>query len=278
MTRVTYLEAIILGIVQGLTEFLPISSSGHLVLVRELLGVRTPGVTFEVLLHLGTAAAVVAAFVPELAAMVRGVARLFTEPGAPNPLPDPGRRLLVLLLISAVPTALFGIGLKPWFERAFQSPTVVGWGLLVTGTLLWLAGRRPPGRRDIIPDMTAADALLIGTFQGLAITPGISRSGATIAAGIFRGIGAEAAARYSFILSLPAILAAALLDAVEANALGQALPPGPVAAGVAAAALSGFWAIRFLLRYLKSGRLTPFAYYTWAVGLVTLALTTLAGR
>lgn len=276
----TYLEAVTLGVVQGLTEFLPISSSGHLVLVSELLGVRNPAISFEILLHLGTAAAVAFALASELAAMARGVAGLWHRlPGASRR-PDPGRRVLGLLIVSAIPTGLVGIGLRPWFERAFESPAVVAVGLLVTGTLLWLAGRThlrwaPRGRR-VVEEMTALDALVIGAFQGLAITPGISRSGATISAGIFRGLEPEAAARYSFLLALPSILAAALLDAAGAAGEGLTLPGGPVLAGVAAAATSGFLAIRFLLRYLRTGRLTPFAYYTWALGFVTLAVLSLA--
>ncbi len=263
-------KAVVLGVVQGLTEFLPISSSGHLVVVQDILGFSHPGVTFEILLHLGTAASVAWVFYPELLAMLAAVSRALRLRRPAGAGPDPHLKLVGMLALAGIPTALIGLGLKPWFERAFESVQVVGPGLWITAWLLWHGSRRMVGRRPL-PGMRVIDALVIGLFQGLAITPGVSRSGATISAGLLLGLERQAAARFSFLLSLPAILVAVAVDLLDVARSGAAVPWGQAAVGMVAAALAGVFAIRVLLAFVQRGRLLPFAVYTAGLGTVLVA-------
>ena len=181
----TIAEAALLGIVQGLTEFLPVSSSGHLVIFQHFLGFQEPPLTFDIFVHFGTVLAVIAAFWSEIVDIIR----------------RPTQRIVLMILIGAVPTGIIGILFKPIFEGFFTSLLVVGFGLLITGCLLWFSERFAFGYKQE-RDMTIADALIIGTIQGVAITPGISRSGSTIAGGLLTGLDQELAARYSFLLSV----------------------------------------------------------------------------
>jgi undecaprenyl-diphosphatase len=250
-------EAVILGLVQGLTEFLPISSSGHLVIFQHWLGVRTPGLLFEVLVHFGTLLAVILTFWPDIAQILR----------------RPWHKMMVLIVVGTVPTALMGVLLEPVFGAAFESVGVVGAALVVTGCLLWWAGRRRPGRKQLATT-SLFDALVVGFGQGLAITPGLSRSGTTIAFALLRGLERGMAARYSFLLSIPAVLGATLWEArgLADQSAGMTAPAAYwVAAAVAA--LSGYLAIRVLLPVLERGRLHYFSYYCWFLGGVVLVLT-----
>ncbi|MCR4418778.1 MAG: undecaprenyl-diphosphate phosphatase [Clostridia bacterium] len=243
-------QALVLGLVQGLTEFLPISSSGHLVIFQEWLGVGTPGLLFEVMVHFGTLLAVVAAFWRDILDILR----------------RPWHKMLVLILVGTVPAGLMGLLLEPVFSAAFESLFVVGAALLVTGLLLWWAGRRPPGRKGLATT-SLLDALAVGFGQGLAITPGLSRSGTTIAFALLRGMERQMAFRYSFLLSIPAVLGANLWEArsLAGEVGGIGIPPTYwLAVGVAA--ISGYVAIRFLLAVLTHGRLYCFSYYCWLLG------------
>ena len=264
-------QAVLLGLVQGLTEFLPISSSAHLVLGQSLLGIEPPGLTLEIALHLGTLAAVVVVFARDLNEllqagwrMVRAVARgtwsgdyLAREPGA---------QLLALLALASGVTAAVGLAGEPWLRRAYEEPEVAASLLLVTGALLWGTGKIRPGTKSI-PAMAWRDGLLIGVAQGIAILPGISRSGATIAAGLLSGLNRDAAARFSFLLSVPAIVGAALFELVRLRP-ASLLQPGleVTLPSMAAAAITGFLAVTGLLQVVRRGRLGLFAYYCWAVG------------
>ena len=252
-----YLDAVILGIVQGLTEFLPVSSSGHLVIFQKMLGFQPPGVTFEVMLHLGTLVAIVAAFWDDVWGMIK----------------KPTSRLVLLIVVGSIPAGLMGIFLKPLFEKAFESLSVVGTGLIITGLLLML-GERLNSRAwwgKGVEQVSWGDVLFIGLLQGLAITPGISRSGSTIAAGLLRGLDREFAARFSFLLAVPAIAGAGVLAAKEvfdAGIAGSAFLP--YAVGAAVAAVSSYLAIRIVISLVRGGRLSLFSYYCWAVGILTL--------
>jgi len=267
------LRALILGAVQGLTEFLPISSSGHLVLVPFVLGWESggglqPGVPFDVAVHLGTALAVVAYFRRELWAMAAGAVRVVAGRGRGEDRDH--ARLALLLLVGSIPAAAAGLLLEGFFEELFEEPQIAALLLLGTAALL-LAGeaihdRQGEPRRGL-GELGVVDALTVGAFQALAIAPGISRSGATIVAGLGRRLERDAAARFSFLLGLPAIVGAGILKVPD-------FPPGtdlvPVIGATVIAAAAGFGAIAFLLRYLRSRTLRPFAVYCVLASAVAL--------
>ncbi len=255
----TTLEAILLGVVQGLSEFLPVSSSGHLVLGRALLGVQSGDLVFEVIVHFGTLLAVFAV----LGGRIRGLASGCIRREAAS------LRMLQLLLVGTVPAGVAGFFFEDYVALAFGSPAAAAGCLVATGIVLW-STRFVTGRRS---EIGFADALLIGLAQALAILPGISRSGLTISAGIWRGVDGREAATFSFLLSIPVILGATALKAGDLIAH----PPdwnvvGPLVAGLAAAFASGVFAIRWLFAVLRGSRLDRFSYYCWAIGFVALAV------
>ncbi|HXF95077.1 MAG TPA: undecaprenyl-diphosphate phosphatase [Gemmatimonadales bacterium] len=254
----TIWQAVVLGLVQGLTEFLPVSSSGHLVLAERLLGVETPGVFVEVALHAATLASVLVVFGRRLAALAVGVVHGRGE----------DLRYAALLLVATVPAGLVGVLLGDLVERAFDSLVLVGCGLVVTGGLLWLA-RRSGGQR---PRPSAPGALAIGAMQALAVLPGVSRSGATVSAGLLHGLSPARAAEFSFLMAVPVIAGAAMLEAREAAAEVARVGAVPLVVSCVVALASGIWAIRFLVRLVERGRFHAFAPYCWGVGLLTIAL------
>jgi undecaprenyl-diphosphatase len=263
---VTSARAIVLGVLQGLGEFLPISSSGHLIVVPWLMGWPDSGLAFDVALHVGTLAAVAFAFwhdwVRLLGAGVRGLA-------AGRPLGDPDARLLLYLALASVPGALAGILLDDWAETAFRSPGLVALMMAIMGVILWAADRRA-GRDGDDEVVSLRDALLIGLSQALAIVPGTSRSGATISMALFLGHRREAAARFSFLLALPITFGAAIVKVPDLPRGGADL--GPVVAGALAAAVSGFAAIRVLLAYVRTRTYAPFVAYRFAFALLVFGL------
>jgi undecaprenyl-diphosphatase len=256
------LQAAFLGVVQGLTEFLPVSSSGHLVLAQNLLGLKEPELLFDVAVHVGTLLAVLVVFRADIYAMLRGLWARDSEARQ-------GRRLLLLVVAGSVPTALIGLIFKDTFEALFASTLAVGLALLVTGLLLTATRFAPRAMRGL--EQTGwGRAVIIGLAQGLAITPGISRSGATISAGLLLGLERELTARFSFVLSIPAILGALALQIKD---LGPAAgtPATPLLVGAVVAAITGYAALKVLIKLVKGGRLHWFAYYCWALGLTALA-------
>ncbi|MEJ2519368.1 MAG: undecaprenyl-diphosphatase UppP [Desulfuromonadales bacterium] len=258
----TTLHAIMLGILQGATEFLPVSSSGHLVLAQHLLGdFQQPGVLFDVLLHVGTMVAVALYFWRDLAGLASSPWRTGERAAAQ-------RHMLLLLIAGSVPTALIGLLFKDVLVGLFERPDIVCVMLLVTGTLLWLA-ERLRSRQACRGQMNYADALLVGTVQGVAIIPGISRSGSTIAALLLRGVDGETAARFSFLLALPAVCGAALLSLrdLEGVAVSSLLP---YLAGTVAALITGLLCIHLLLGVIRRHKLHWFALYCWLVGAIGL--------
>jgi len=266
-------QAIVLGLVQGATEFLPISSSAHLVLVPWLLGWPEPGLAFDAMVHWGTLAAVVAFFWQDLLALAKGWGRSL----ATRRLNDPEARLAWLILLGTLPGVLAGLLWADFFEGLFGSPAKVAGLLLVTGAIL-AASERLGKRRRQMGDLNFLDSLLIGLAQACAIAPGISRSGATIAMGLWRGLQREAAARYSFLLSAPIILGAGLFQLKALfEAGGMATRLGPLLFGFLAAAISGYFCIKSLLAYLQRGKLYAFAIYCWAMGAACLLLALLRG-
>jgi undecaprenyl-diphosphatase len=264
------LQAIILGIVQGLTEFLPISSSGHLVLVPFLLGWEIPEeqtFLFDVLVQMGTLVAVIIYFWRELLAVVTGFLHGLVQR---RPLATLQARLGWYLILATIPAGLLGLLFKEQVERAFSSPVTTALELLVTAGILLLSERL--GRRSRpLEDMHWKDALWIGCAQAISIFPGISRSGATIAGGLTRHLERPAAARFSFLMSVPVMLAAGVLagsDLLASPGLAGFLPV--ILAGFVTAAVVGYLSIHWLLSYLASHSLRSFAIYCVLIAAVIL--------
>jgi len=253
----TVLQSIILGLVQGLTEFLPISSSGHLVLFQQFFGLQEGVLTFDVMVHIGTLVAVFAVFWEDIVAILK----------------KPWQKLTWLIIVATIPTGVMGLLFKDFFDRLFASGESLGFEFIATGFIIWFADRvrvRDKG----IAEMSNFDAVFVGVMQGIAILPAVSRSGLTIAGALFRGIDRETAARFSFLVSIPAIAGAALLDlkdlpVAELTAQATVLPliTGPVVA-----AISGYFAIKFMLRLLQRGSMRGFSYYVWALGALVIIL------
>jgi undecaprenyl-diphosphatase len=262
----TLLQAILLGILQGATEFIPVSSSGHLVLVPWLLGWPEPGLAFDVIVHWGTVLALLAVFWRDLyRLLLAGLKSLRTRS-----LADPQARIAWWIVVGTIPAVIIGYLFEDFFEALFSTPVAAAGFLLVTGLILTLSERVGTQNREA-DEMRWYDALLVGLAQAAAIAPGISRSGATIAAGLLRGVERTAAARFSFLLSVPAILGAgvlSLLDLVSEGILTSDL--FLLVSGFVAAAISGYLCIRFLLGYLRRGRLYVFAAYVWLFGAASL--------
>jgi undecaprenyl-diphosphatase len=268
-------EAILLGVVQGLTEFLPISSSGHLVLFQHLLGFRQPEILFDVCLHVGTLAAICAVFFKDIVHIMATVLRLPAKSRMAGGLQnlyrtDEAVRMATLIVLGSLPTALLGLLFHQYAQRIFASVALVGVMLLITGSLLWFTRRITEPGRPIL-GLNAKDALLVGLAQGLAILPGISRSGATISAALYGGVDRETAGRYSFLLSIPAIVGALVLEA-DASISQTSIPVGIILIGTAAAAGIGYAALKFLLVVVRRGKMYRFAPYCWLAGAAALLL------
>jgi undecaprenyl-diphosphatase len=266
------LQALLLGIIQGLTEFLPISSSAHLVIAPFLLGWTIPAeqvLPFDVLVQLGTLAAVIVYFWHDLWAIVRafvqGIIKL-------KPFEDPQSRMGWLLILATIPAGLAGLFLKKLVDQAFQSVLVTGVFLVVTALLLLAAERISKHNRELVK-MTWVDSLVMGIAQAISIFPGISRSGATMSGGLARNLDRTAAARFSFLMSIPIMLAAAGLeikDIIQEPGLSALIPA--IVVGILAAAVVGYLAIRWLLRFLGMHSLRPFAVYCAAMGILVVVI------
>lgn len=257
-------HALILGVLQGLTEFLPVSSSGHLVLGQSILGLKEPELFFDALLHVGTLAAVLVFYGKDLWRIARGWRASLAGKNADAAAARTGW----LLILGSVPAGIVGVLLGDLVEEMFASPKLAACALLVTGGILRLSEpREGTGRGEA--EMTAKDALVIGVFQAFAVVPGISRSGATIAAALMRGVAREQAARFSFLLSVPAIAGAFALKVKDLEGpLGEKLLP--YAVGALAAAVVGAVALGWLIRLVRGGNLARFRYYCWGAGALAL--------
>ena len=274
-------RAIFLGIVQGLTEFLPISSSAHLIIIPWLFGWPESGLTFDVALHLGTLTAVLFYFRRDLWEMIvalpRGIA-------AGQPTKDPMSRLALIIILGSIPAGIAGLLANDAIDSYFHSSNgdgaiaIVAALLIGLGLLLAIAERVAQHRRSIV-DIGARDGLIIGLAQALALLPGVSRSGSTITAGLFTGLKRDAAARFSFLLGVPAIVGAGALEI--RNLLDTGLAPGelqPFVAGIISAAVVGYLAIAFLLRFLERRSTMVFVYYRFGLGALLLVLLALGLR
>ncbi len=254
----TLWQGILLGLVQGLTEFLPVSSDGHLAVIGHVAGVHTPGVFVEVALHVATLGSILVVYGRRFWQLVVGVLR--RQPDA--------LRYAGLLIIGMIPAGLVGIFLQHLIERAFQSLWAAGVGFLVTAACLWSTRHRgPEGASQPSP----RGALIIGLAQAFAPLPGVSRSATTISSGLWVGLGAVPAADFSFLMAIPLIAGAGLVEARHASADIAQVGAVPLLVGCIVAFLSGVFAIRFLVAMLRRGRFYLFAPYCLAIGLFTLA-------
>lgn len=261
------IRALVLGVVQGLTEFLPISSSGHLVLLPAALGWDSPTLVFDATVHLATLIAVIGVFWRDVGILI---AAWWRGLWGGEPLKTVESRIAWWLVVGTIPGILAGVLLESTFESFFDEPRAVGGFLLGTALLLVLAdilGKRRRGFTDI----TWWDGLLIGIGQAASIAPGLSRSGTTISVGVFCGLSREAAARFSFLLAIPIILGAGLANLVELVRHGDVSAEAPaLVIGFLAAAVCGYAAIKFLLAYLRKRPLYPFAIYCLLVGILAI--------
>jgi undecaprenyl-diphosphatase len=262
-------HALVLGIVQGLGEFLPISSSGHLIVMPWLLGWPVQSLGFDLALHLGTLVAVLYAFIGDWVRILRSA--LDGLRGG-RPLSSPGGRILALLAVASIPAGIAGLLLEKWAETTFRSPVLVAVDMAVLGFVLFLADRRAPESDSPLADsidISWRDAILIGIAQCAALVPGVSRSGSTISMALFLGHKRPEAARFSFLLATPITLAAVLLKVPHLLESGG---EASIWIGMITSAVVGLLSIRVLLAYVKTRTYRPFAYYRWAFAVVVIAV------
>lgn len=302
----TLWEALILGVVQGLTEFFPVSSSGHLVMTGAVLGLQVPGILFEIAVHVATLVSVLVVYRARIWALTRGCLGLTEESGWPY---------VLKIALATLPAVIIGFTLKDWFEARFDDPAFAGTMILVTGSFVWssrwVRGAHRVWPLDWLPILVAAviallagtvvpfaavlateavlmgvarltapkewrtapswsSALLMGIGQAAAILPGISRSGSTVLTGMWRRIDPVQAAEFSFLMSIPAITGAAVLSIPDLAEQGAAIGMGPMLVGAVAAGLSGILAIRLFVALLRRQNFYAFSYYCWAVGALFL--------
>lgn len=250
----TKLEALILGMIQGLTEFLPISSTGHLYLGRNLFGLQEAGLMLDTMLHLGTLMAVFVFYKEELLNIIK----------------NPFSKLTYLLIVGTIPAVVIGLLFKDFFDEISKTGVTIGWEFLITGLFLWFADSIKNGYKKM-DQISYKDAFIIGTFQAAAIFPAVSRSGLTIVAALWRKLDRETAAYFSFLLSTPAIAGAVVLQSVDLfSGQGEEITLSALLVGVVSSALFGYVAVRWMVNYLKKHSLKPFAVYVWLLGFIVL--------
>ena len=243
------LQGIILGIIQGLTEFLPVSSSGHLVLLQRLFGIEEGTLFFTIMVHVGTLLAVVIIFKKDIWDMLK----------------KPFQKLSIYIVIATLPTIAIALLLKDFVESAFDTGSTLGFGFIITGSLLWLVESKQAGHKAL-KEMKVRDAIVMGLAQGAAIFPAVSRAGSTIAGGLFQGLDRRFAAKFSFLMSIPAILGSLvfqLKDLTEVETLGSF---APIMAGTLAAGLSGYFAIKLMMELIAKKSLKIFSVYVFILG------------
>lgn len=270
----TYLQAVILGLAQGLSEFLPISSSGHLALLQYFFDISAENVLpFAVLLHLGTLVSVFIVYWKDIVELVKELGAVIKDVCTGKGLrinANPTRRLGFMIIVATIPTAIIGLVFNDAFAALYLSLTAIGVGLLITGTILFIAERM--GRSNkLVEQMKFRNALFVGIMQGVAICPGISRSGSTLFGGLISGLNKEFAVKFAFLISIPSILGSVIVEAPDAFKEGLDLALiGPVVVGVLVSALAGLFAIKAMIRLVSNKRLFGFSLYTWALGAAVL--------
>ena len=270
----TYFEATVLGLVQGLAEFLPISSSGHLALLQNWFGIdETQVLLFTVLLHVGTLISVFIMYWKDIweliVELVLTIKDLCTGKGLRME-ERPVRKLGVMIIVTTIPTAIIGFLFNDFFDSLYTSVIPIGVGLIITGFLLVFAEKKGESDRGI-KQMNLKNAIFIGTVQGIAICPGISRSGSTLFGSLICDLDRKFAVKFVFLISIPSILGSAILEAPAAIEAGVSLSQlGPVLWGMAVAAAAGIFAIKSMIKIVSDKKLSWFSYYVWILGLVVV--------
>ena len=270
----SYFEAIILGLVQGLAEFLPISSSGHLALLQQWFGIQEDKVLlFAVLLHVGTLISVFIVYWRDIAELIvelfLTIKDLCTGKGL-RLQERPVRKLGIMIIVATIPTGIIGILFNDLFDSLYNSIIPIGIGLIITGFLLVMAERMGASNRGI-EQMNFRNALFIGTVQGIAICPGISRSGSTLFGSLICNLDRKFAVKFVFLISIPSILGSAVMEAPAALESGFDMAQlGPVLVGMILAAVSGLIAIKTMIKIVSDKKLNYFSYYVWALGLIVI--------
>lgn len=265
-------NSLLFGFIQGATEFLPISSSGHLQVFRRLLGLQAIPLLYDIMLHIATLAVVAIVFRRRLGAILASLVRLARVPAGGAPLEEDreNRRLFLLIVLTSVATAVVGLGMDRLEQTVLGAPRVVSVAFGVTGALLLLA--RHAGGAETYRSLSPWRALLIGIAQGVGVLAGISRSGISISSSLFLGLERERAGEFAFLIAIPAILGAAIWKAPEAGRLAVAVRPEVMAAGMACAFVTGWIALKLLLRLIRRGRLYLFSFYLIPLAVVTFLL------
>lgn len=273
----TLFEGIILGLIQGLAEFLPISSSGHLAILQHFFGIEGESVlSFTVLLHAGTLISLLAVYYKDIWELVLELFATIKDIITGRGLrinSNETRRLGIMIIFATIPTAAIGLLLNDFFSSLYNSLISIAVCLIITGTFLWIVEKMQNEGKNI-REMKYRDAILVGVFQSIAIAPGISRSGATIVGSLFSGLNRALAIKFAFLISIPSILGAVILEAPGAFEEGlDAELFVPVISGVVVAAVSGFIAIKTMIKVVSDRKLYIFSFYTWAVGALVLLYT-----
>ncbi len=269
-----YFEAILLGLVQGLAEFLPISSSGHLALLQHFFGVEPDKVMmFTVLLHIGTLVSVFIMYWSDIWALIKELFLLFADVFTGKGLriqERPVRKLGVMIIVATIPTMIIGFAFEDFFEGLNSTLWAIGIGWLFTGCLMYFSERIGQAVKGI-EKMNYRNAIFIGIMQGIAICPGVSRSGSTMVGGLFTGLKRDFAVRFAFLISIPSILGAAILELPDAiQATTEGIAAGPMIVGMVVAAVSGVLAIKAMIKVVVDKKLKWFAYYVWVLGIATI--------
>ena len=270
----SYFEAVILGLVQGLAEFLPISSSGHLALLQQWFGIREDNVLlFTVLLHVGTLISVFFIYWKDIWELIVELCLTIKDlcTGKGLRLEErPVRKLGVMIIVATIPTAIIGVLFGDFFDSLYTSVIPIGVGLIITGFLLIFAEKMGEGNRGI-QQMNFRNAIFVGLVQGVAICPGISRSGSTLFGSLICNLDRKFAVKFVFLISIPSILGSAVLEAPDAIKAGFDMAQlGPVLVGMAVAAISGLVAIKTMIKVVSGKKLSYFSYYVWALGLIVV--------
>lgn len=270
----SYFEAVILGLVQGLAEFLPISSSGHLALLQQWFGIREDNVLlFTVLLHVGTLISVFFIYWKDIWELIVELCLTIKDlcTGKGLRLEErPVRKLGVMIIVATIPTGIIGVLFGDFFDSLYTSVIPIGIGLIITGFLLFFAEKMGEGNRGI-QQMNFRNAIFVGLVQGVAICPGISRSGSTLFGSLLCNLDRKFAVKFVFLISIPSILGSAVLEAPDAIKSGFDMTQlGPVLVGMAVAAISGLVAIKTMIKVVSDKKLNYFSYYVWALGLIVV--------
>ncbi len=268
----TFFQAIVLGIFQGISEFLPISSSGHLVLLQHFFKIKEGNLFFTEMLHFGTLISIIIVYFKDI---IKIIVEFFKMIGKgikekKFKITNIYQKFALMIIVGSIPTAIIGILFKDFFEKLYSSTLAIGIAFLVTGCLLWVSDKKAKENTNI-DGMTGLDATVIGTFQGIAIIPGISRSGSTIVAGLLRGLKRPLATEYSFLLALPATFGAGILGIKEALEVSSNVSFTPsLIVGMIISTIVGIYSLKLLINLLKNKKLHYFSYYLWILGVITI--------